>query len=121
MADDNKSNDETGLEAVFGDFVPGQRDSTDNPMMRAKEMMKAPLPKRFYKVVSIGEDDLDDARHYQVLLDGRPIRSPAKNIVSVPNRDIAAGLAAEWDGRGKRNQSRTYAPYTSDELNHRWS
>ncbi|WP_319528943.1 ATP12 family protein [uncultured Cohaesibacter sp.] len=85
------------VEMLPGGFVPGQRDSTQNPMMRAKEVMKTPLPKRFYKDVTISEDD----GGYRVLLDGKPIRSPAKNIISVPRLAMAEALQAEWDAQDK--------------------
>ena len=91
-----KNGQEEGVQALFADFVPGQQDSTQNPMMRAKEMMKPPLPKRFYKIVSIGE--LEEGG-FQILLDGRPIRSPAKHVVSVPNRVSAEALVSEWDAQ----------------------
>ncbi|PLW78536.1 ATP12 family chaperone protein [Cohaesibacter celericrescens] len=99
MADnDNKKDDD--VQPLFGDFVPGQQDSTQNPMMRAKEMMKGPLPKRFYKDVSIDETLGDDGRlSFRVLLDGRPIRSPAKNVISVPKRSIAEALQSEWNAQ----------------------
>ena len=83
------------VEMLPGGFVPGQRDSTQNPMMRAKEVMNTPLPKRFYKDVTIGEDGVD----FRVLLDGKPIRSPAKNIISVPRLEIAEALQVEWDAQ----------------------
>lgn len=91
MADNDKKNG-IETEALFGDFVPGQQDSTETPMMRAKEMMKNDLPKRFYKEVSIGEE----GGSFQVLLDGRSIKSPAKKVVSVPKRAVAEVLVAEW-------------------------
>ena len=92
----NKKSDD--LQALFGDFVPGQQDSTQNPMMRAKEVMKTPLPKRFYKDVTVEADDSD---MFRVLLDGRPIRTPAKHLVSVPSEKIAAALVVEWDAQQK--------------------
>jgi len=96
MSDKEKSTDPDAVQALFGDFVPGQQDSTKNPMMRAKEVMKTPLPKRFYKAVSIAADEEGGHR---VLLDGRPIRSPAKHLVSVPSEAIAMALAREWDAQ----------------------
>ncbi|WP_319497962.1 ATP12 family protein [uncultured Cohaesibacter sp.] len=83
--------------ALFGDFRPGQKDSSDNPMMRSKEAAKRPLPKRFYKDVAVGEE-ADDAGNllYSVLLDGRKVKSPAKKTVAVPNRMLAEALVAEW-------------------------
>ena len=94
--DDTKQEDAVAeAEALFGDFMPGQKDGTDNPMMRAKEMMKPALPKRFYKEVSLGRD----GEHWQILLDGRGVKSPAKKPLIVPNKVIAEALAAEWDNQ----------------------
>ncbi|WP_119307757.1 ATP12 family chaperone protein [Cohaesibacter haloalkalitolerans] len=82
---------------LFGDFRPGQKDSSDNPMMRSKEATKRPLPKRFYKDVTVGEEtDNDGNLLYCVLLDGRKVKSPAKRTVAVPNRALAEALVAEW-------------------------
>lgn len=96
MADKEKGTGSDEVQALFGDFVPGQQDSTTNPMMRAKEVMKTPLPKRFYKAVSVAADEVGA---FRVLLDGRPIRTPAKHLVSVPSEAIATALAAEWDAQ----------------------
>ena len=97
MADNDKKNG-IDSDALFGDFVPGQQDSTETPMMRAKELMKNDLPKRFYKDVSVGEDD----GYFSVLLDGRSIKSPAKKVIAVPKRAIAEALAVEWSAQEKK-------------------
>ncbi len=56
----------------------------------------APLPKRFYKVVSVeGRDE-----GYGVLLDGRPVRTPRKLLLVVPTRALADAIAAEWAAQG---------------------
>ncbi|HVK90667.1 MAG TPA: ATP12 family protein, partial [Mycoplana sp.] len=46
--------------------------SDPDPVRRAQIQMKRPLPKRFYKDVSIGRTDDGHA----VLLDGRAVRTP---------------------------------------------
>ena len=85
---------------IFGDFAPGQKDSTENPMMRSKEAARAALPKRFYKEVTVGtEEGQDGGLLYSVLLDGRKVKSPAKKTISVPKRPIAEALAEEWHGQ----------------------
>ncbi len=53
--------------------------------------------KRFYKAVSVGEAD-DGLR---ILLDGRPVKTPAKNMLAVPTRALADAIAAEWAGQGE--------------------
>ena len=53
--------------------------------------------KKFYKdaaAVEVGED-------WQIQLDGRPVRTPAKTLVSVPAAALAREMAAEWDAQGE--------------------
>jgi len=54
--------------------------------------------KRFYKTASVGAAD----GGYQVLLDGRPIRTPAKAPLVLPVEPLAAEIAAEWDAQGEK-------------------
>ena len=49
--------------------------------------------KRFYK--ETGVDAADDG--FQVVLDGRPIKTPAKQVLILPTRGLAEAVAAEWD------------------------
>jgi chaperone required for assembly of F1-ATPase len=48
--------------------------------------------KRFYKETAV---DLGDGGH-RILLDGRPMRTPAKTVLVVPTRALAEAIAAEW-------------------------
>ena len=48
--------------------------------------------KRFYKETAV---DLGDGGH-RVLLDGKPMRTPAKAVLVVPTRALAEAIAAEW-------------------------
>lgn len=52
-------------------------------------------PRRFYKVVSTGQ--VSDRAH--VLLDGKPIRTPAGKILVLPGPRMAELLAQEWDAQ----------------------
>ena len=56
------------------------------------------LPKRFYKEVSVAAEQADDAgaARWLLFLDGRPVRTPAKNPVAVPTEALAEKLAEEW-------------------------
>lgn len=49
--------------------------------------------KRFYKETAV---DLGDGGH-RILLDGRPMRTPAKAVLVVPTRALAEAIATEWD------------------------
>ncbi|WP_133484917.1 ATP12 family chaperone protein [Aliiroseovarius marinus] len=51
--------------------------------------------KRFWKETSIGEAD----GGFQVLLDGRAVKTPAKSPLVVPSRALAEAMAAEWDAQ----------------------
>ena len=50
--------------------------------------------KRFYKQTSV--EAAGDGGGWRVLLDGRPMRTPAKAVLVVPTRDLAEAIAAEW-------------------------
>lgn len=53
------------------------------------------LPKRFYERVAVAERGAG----FAILLDGRPVRTPAKLVLVVPTRALADALAAEWDAQ----------------------
>jgi chaperone required for assembly of F1-ATPase len=53
--------------------------------------------KRFYKDVSVAR--AEDG--FRVLLDGRPVKTPAKNALALPTGALADAVAAEWRGQGE--------------------
>lgn len=72
----------------------------DNPSgpikVPGKEALAPPLPKRFYKEVTVeGRDG-----GYAVLLDGRPVRTPKKLALALPTRALAEAIAGEWAAQG---------------------
>lgn len=58
---------------------------------------KAALPKRFYTDVTVKEEPQGRA---SILLDGRPVRTPGKALLILPNPEVAEALAAEWRLQG---------------------
>ncbi len=60
-------------------------------MSKAK-IESRPLPKRFYVAVEVQQNDAA----FLVLLDGKPIRTPARNILQSPVRALADAMAEEW-------------------------
>jgi chaperone required for assembly of F1-ATPase len=48
--------------------------------------------KRFYKETAV--EKAEDG--WRVLLDGKPMRTPAKSVLVVPNEALARAIAAEW-------------------------
>lgn len=55
------------------------------------DSLAKPLAKRFYKDVSVGE-----GAFYQILLDGRAVKTPAKRALLLPTRALAEAIAEEW-------------------------
>jgi chaperone required for assembly of F1-ATPase len=50
--------------------------------------------KRFYRETSV--DAAGEGGGHRVLLDGRPMRTPAKAVLLLPNLALAEAIAAEW-------------------------
>ena len=50
--------------------------------------------KRFYKETSV--EAAPEGEGHRVLLDGRPMRTPAKAVLLLPNAQLAEAIAAEW-------------------------
>jgi chaperone required for assembly of F1-ATPase len=69
----------------------------DPERIRELAAMRAPLPKRFYKDVSVRHDD----EGWSVLLDGRCVKTPGKRSVSMPTEPLANAVAAEWRAQDK--------------------
>jgi chaperone required for assembly of F1-ATPase len=61
-------------------------------MQAAQSAMRPPLPKRFYKTVRVGEAE----GGFTVLLDDKPIKTPAKRAFVLPERGLAEEAAREW-------------------------
>ncbi len=75
-----------------------------DPVRRAQIQMQKPAVKRFYKEVTIGKAE---SGGHAVLLDGRSLKTPAKNTLSVPTAALAALLRAEWDAQGETVEADT--------------
>jgi chaperone required for assembly of F1-ATPase len=65
-----------------------------DPIEAARLKSRPNLRSRFYKKAEVGEADEGG---YPVLLDGRPVRTPARAGLVAPSRELAEALAAEWD------------------------
>jgi chaperone required for assembly of F1-ATPase len=72
------------------DFNPNLSDP--DPVRRAQIAMKKPLPKRFYTEVTVRQVDAG----FAVELDGRTVKTPARNPLAVPNARLAEMIATEW-------------------------
>jgi chaperone required for assembly of F1-ATPase len=74
-------------------FVP---ESERDPVKAARDPAR-PLPKRFYKEAAVGEVE----GGFSILLDGRPVNTPARRRVIVPSRKLAEAMAGEWAAQGE--------------------
>jgi len=78
--------------------------SHPDPIRRAQIQMKKPLPKRFYKDVSVSEaqgtDPQGTGAGFVVELDGKAVRTPARNLLAAPTRKLAELMADEWKAQG---------------------
>lgn len=59
--------------------------------------------KRFYKSAAVREA----GGAYEILLDGREMKTPAREPLVVPSKDLAAAIAAEWNAQGAEVDPRT--------------
>jgi chaperone required for assembly of F1-ATPase len=68
-------------------------ENPETPDERMRRIITSPivrkLPRRFYKSVEVSDTNA-------ILLDGRPVKTPMKNALALPNRALAEAVAAEW-------------------------
>src|SRR5262249_57069000 len=53
------------------------------------------LRRRFYERAEVEDADGE----FRVVLDGRPVKTPARRTLAAPKRPLAQALAAEWDAQ----------------------
>lgn len=69
--------------------------SHPDPIRRAQIQMKKPLPQRFYKGVSVTQGE----NGYTIELDGKAVKTPARQPLAVPTAALATLIAREWAGQ----------------------
>jgi chaperone required for assembly of F1-ATPase len=77
------------MREIFEDIFQGE---PIDPVEAARRHMRQPLPRRFYSEVSV----TDGEGGFGVLLDRRPVKTPARRTLAAPARALADALAAEW-------------------------
>ena len=92
---------------ILNDLEAGKYLSDPDPVRRAQLQMKTPLPKRFYKNVSVASA----SEGFVVHLDGKPVRTPAKTILTLPTA-AAAQLVADEFAAQKENIDPVTMPVT---------
>jgi chaperone required for assembly of F1-ATPase len=82
---------------IFDDLArEGEIDPPADPMQAARRAMRT-LRRRFYGEASVA----DSTDGHAVVLDNRPIRTPARHPLTLPTRPLAEAVAAEWQGQGE--------------------
>lgn len=66
-----------------------------DPREASRKSSRTPPRKRFYTSASVAESP----DGFTVTLDGKPIRTPGRNMLTAPTRELAQAMAAEWDAQ----------------------
>jgi chaperone required for assembly of F1-ATPase len=63
-----------------------------DPTEAARRSMRPQLRRRFYQRAAVEDGGA-------VVLDGKPVRTPARGVLAAPTRPLAEAIAAEWEGQ----------------------
>jgi chaperone required for assembly of F1-ATPase len=66
-----------------------------DPTQAARRAMRPHLQRRFYQRAEVEGADGE----FRIVLDGRPVQTPARRPLAVPSRVLAQALAAEWEAQ----------------------
>jgi chaperone required for assembly of F1-ATPase len=59
--------------------------------------------RRFYKEAALRSS----GGGYEILLDGRPVKTPAKNALLLPSKPLGQAIVDEWNGQGEKIDPRS--------------
>lgn len=82
---------------LLNDPDAGNHQTEADPVRRTQSQMRQALPKRFYKEAQV----VETAEGFAVNLDGKPVRTPGKALLALPNTLAAALVAAEFSAQGE--------------------
>jgi chaperone required for assembly of F1-ATPase len=68
-----------------------------DPVEAARRHMRAPVLRRFYSEVCVAEEE----GGFSLLLDRKPVKTPARRALAAPTHALAEALAAEWRAQGE--------------------
>jgi chaperone required for assembly of F1-ATPase len=71
------------------------KDAPLDPVQAARRAVRPHLRRRFYERAQVEDADGE----FRVVLDGRPVKTPARRTLAAPKRALAQALAAEWDAQ----------------------
>jgi chaperone required for assembly of F1-ATPase len=66
-----------------------------DPIEVARREMRPKLRQRFYTRAEVAGEDGE----FGIVLDGRPVKTPARRPLAAPSRALAQALAAEWEAQ----------------------
>jgi chaperone required for assembly of F1-ATPase len=72
-------------------------DAERDPIEAAQRAMRPQSFRRFYAAATVAEA----GGAFSVLLDGKPVRTPARRVLEMPTRALAEAVAAEWQRQGQ--------------------
>jgi chaperone required for assembly of F1-ATPase len=75
------------------EFIEEAARHRDDGRGRAQAADRPTLPKKFYAVAAVAEDE----GGYYVTLDGRAVGTPTHKAIRVPSRELAEAMVREWD------------------------
>ncbi len=79
---------------IFDDI---RRNLPFDPLEAARRGARPKLRRRFYQRAEVAQDD---SRH-ALVLDGKPVQTPARRALAAPSRALAEALAAEWNAQAE--------------------
>jgi chaperone required for assembly of F1-ATPase len=77
---------------IFDDIY---RNNPIDPEEAARRNMRVDLRKRFYEKSAIEPNE----GAFRVLLDGKPVKTPARRMLAAPVKTLATEIAAEWNAQ----------------------
>lgn len=80
---------------ILKDLEAGKYLSDPDPVKRAQKQMRTPAAKRFYTAVNVARE----AEGFGVRLDGKPVRTPGRAVLSVPTEAAAQLVADEFQAQ----------------------
>ena len=82
---------------ILNDLEAGRLLSDPDPVRRAQIQMRTPMPKRFYKDVTVAAGE----GGFVVQLDGKSVKTPGKALLVLPTERAAKLVADEFAAQGE--------------------
>ncbi|HVZ51293.1 MAG TPA: ATP12 family protein [Pseudolabrys sp.] len=86
-------NDDNVMRDIFTEIYENQ---PLDPTEAARRAVRPVLRKRFYERAHVGDEE---TAGFPVLLDGKPVRTPARRLLAAPTHALAGRIADEWNAQ----------------------